>query len=301
MEFEQCRGRCVESGEEEEKGLSLRYLVTENAGLSVKWESSSTSSNSNHHDAFFEFALTTACKSCPAQEEEELFYQDCIFPWRTQSTQPFSCSKSKSEHENRRLLHEKPDAWRTDSPTTQSGYRSTFISSNSQASQKRGFHSSSETFLQRGKSTFQPDRTAKPPHLARKTRLKWLQFFSGGLITTPPLNLKQGKPKSSHYGLENSVFKRSVSEEGLVRWGKEVKDVNLEQRSVSVKEGKESIVSKGLKILTPVINCLSGSGEGRSRGNKMDKNPVNSKKGGARVHPSLLVRARKRSRWIFPI
>ncbi|KAH9297464.1 hypothetical protein KI387_029146 [Taxus chinensis] len=282
--------------DEEEETLSLCDLVTERGaftgvGLPVEREAAlRESSPGSSHRKEFDFDLgrssSTAYNICPA---DDLFHQGRLLPLAH-----FPYSKSNSTHENRLLLNEKVQAWRTDSQT-------------------KGYYSASHKNLQQGNlatstgdssTSKQANRKTKSPSSASKTGLKWQQLLTPGLIKTPPMKmedirLKQvGNPNNNR--ADNSFLKRSVSsnyQEGQMFGKMKLKTVNFQQKSKSVKENlcvKETPTSRGWRSLAPLNRCTSM---------KSVESPLNIGRGSAKSATSrsaIFGSTATRSKWIFP-
>ncbi|KAH9291842.1 hypothetical protein KI387_042967 [Taxus chinensis] len=287
---------CTRWEEDEEETLSLCDLITElgahtGVGLPVEREAALRESNlgSSHRQDFdfdFDFDLgrssSTAYNICPA---DDLFHQGRLLPLAH-----FPYSKSNSTHENRLLLNEKVQAWRTDSQT-------------------KGYYFASHKNLQQGNlatstgdssTSKQANRKSKSPSSASKTGLKWQQLLTPGLIKTPPMKmedirLKQvGNPNNNR--ADNSFLKRSVScnyQEGQMFGKMKPKTVNFQQKSKSVEENL-CVKETPTRSLAPLNRCTSM---------KSVQSPLNLGRGSAKSATSrsaIFGSTATRSKWIFP-
>ncbi|XP_057825973.1 uncharacterized protein LOC131037796 [Cryptomeria japonica] len=244
--------------DDEEETLSFCGFVKEQAAHNgdSKLRDSNAGSSGLKEDFDFDFDFgrtsSTTHNICSA---EDLFQQGRVLPFTVQrclseSEAHFSDTKSNSRQESRRLLNEKMQAWRTDS----SDIKSNSLTKD-QASQRKGFHSASAKNLQHGNfvtlstnSTSKANRRSKPPPRISKTCMKWQQFLTLGLMKTDPVTVEDifiSPGSSNNTGLDNSVFKRSVScdyQESLIAEEKEDTAVKIQQKS---KSGKGKLWEKG--------------------------------------------------------
>lgn len=238
MEFCERSEEYWASDDEKEEALSFCDLVSERETLDMdgigvsSWDSSTGS-----EDFDFEFGRSTSAAtdhSCPA---DDLFHQGRLLPLtvqrsRRESDAKIACSKS---NENQVMLNEKMQAWRIDSMNF------------------------TETTPRRGNPAA-PSGKSKSKGPAAKTSLKW-QFFTLGLMKTPPMKLEDMRLRQSKTSNSNGVdnlLKRSVScnYEDVAE-----EAVKFERRSKSVKENiwaeETQPRSKGWKILAP-LTSLNG-------------------------------------------
>ncbi|GLJ43456.1 hypothetical protein SUGI_0903560 [Cryptomeria japonica] len=274
-------------GSDDEEALSFCNLpLYDKPRLSAEWNEALRDSNAGspgHQDFDFDFGCSSpmAYSACPA---DDLFHQGRLLPMSlprscsTESDAPSACSKSNSRNENRILLNEKLQSWRTDSLDSQSSFWTSSSSGNSQGSQGNLNHSASGKYLRRSnnaatastKSKSKPNRgsctATKPPVPSSKSSLKWQQFFTLGLMKTPSMKLedmrlRQQKPNG--HGVEKSVLKRSVScsyEQGPKLAPKEPISLNFRHKSNSVRENmsvEEPPKSRGWRMLAP-LTALNG-------------------------------------------
>ncbi|GLJ43508.1 hypothetical protein SUGI_0904750 [Cryptomeria japonica] len=273
MEFSVEEGRICALLDESDEGEVLSFCDLPSAELCAEWENSLRDSNvgcSDQEDFDFDIDFSgcssTAYETCPA---DDLFHGGRLLPL-AQSNAKTLHSKSNSFGEKRLLLNEKLQAWRTDSLDSQSSYWTSSSSNNSRASHRSLNFSASEKSSCRvnsnapsSKSKCRANRTSctspKPAASSGKPPLNWQQFFSLGLLKTPPMKLEDMRLRQR----EKSVLKPSVlsfDEEGPTLAGKLRKASNFQQKSKSFKEnvsGEETPRTRGWNKLSP-LSSLNG-------------------------------------------
>ncbi|XP_059067168.1 uncharacterized protein LOC131059601 [Cryptomeria japonica] len=157
-------------------------------------------------------SISTEFHSCPA---DDLFYDGHLLPLTKSNAVQFSSSESSSFGENRILISEKLQTWRSDSLDSRSSYWTISSSNNSQASRgnfnysasqrKNSGHVNSESKPRRSSST-----SPKPRHWCTEKSLKWQQFFAVGLSKTPVMQLDDMRLRQQK-SLKNRHIEQSVN------------------------------------------------------------------------------------------
>lgn len=269
--------------DEEVEALSFCDLPITDGGLgetTCEWGNSvlrerrdSNAGRSDQED--FEFGPNSSpsrAHVCPA---DDLFYNGRLLPLTEQQRSrnesddvkdQFSYKKSNSYNEKQALLMEKLKAWRLqdaedysqsnywNNPSKSQASRSNFSINYSQIHNSDKLpprqHANPVSASSKSKHKKTANRTARPPPPSpapsgSKSSLKW-QFFTLGLIKTPPMKLEDmrqrqaGRP-GNYSAADNSVLRRSVScnfynEEIPKPAEREPKLADFKKKSKSVKE-----------------------------------------------------------------
>ncbi|GLJ43516.1 hypothetical protein SUGI_0904890 [Cryptomeria japonica] len=281
MEF-QCEERicgvadlCADSMAEsdDEETLSFCDMLLCDSAESASTQRVSNPDSSDHQDFHFDLdfggSISTTCETSAA---DDLIFNGTLLPL-SECKARLSYSDSNSFRQNRLLLNEKLQAWRSDSPESKSSYWTSSISDNSQASCRSFNYSASQKGLRAvnstafsNKSNVMENWTSFSSDSRSKRSSGWLQIFSLGINKTPVMKLEDlrlRQLKRNENGVDKPVLKRSVSSYYERRPIVNKKAATCEQRSKSVKENKRAVETrrtKGLRILplfTPLNSCKS--------------------------------------------